>query len=124
MASGVSGVPPLVMIEVGAEEGCTVRLDGASVQVLRMRRAGKVLEVRVRLRCMIRWRDGSEGEAAHYACQWADVTGAWWASDGLVCSGAALSIPAPTGRVTARTGAFFPVIMIYEKVGEEGITVG
>ena len=30
------------------------------------------------LRCMLRWRDTSGGESAHYVCQWADEEGAWW----------------------------------------------
>ena len=63
---------------------------------------------------MIRWRDATQGEGAHYMCQWADTEGGWWESDGLVRAGAVRQVPAPMGPVTAQEGWFFPVIMIYE----------
>ena len=114
---------PLIMVEVRAEPDCRLYVDGATVRELGMRRAGKVHVLRVRLRCMLRWRDSSGGESAHYVCQWADEEGAWWEADGLLCAGLARPIPVPTGFTTAREGAFFPVVVIYERVGEEGTTV-
>ena len=123
MARGEWGMPPLIMAEVRAETGCRLYVDGASVRELRMRRAGAVHVVRVRLRCMLRWRDTSGGESAHYMCQWADEEGAWWEADGMRCAGEARPIPTPLGGVTARTGLFFPVVVIYERAGEGGATV-
>ena len=60
------------------------------------------------------WRDGSRGEGAHYVCQWAGADGGWRESDGLVDAGAVRRIPTPSRTTVARTGEFFPVIMLYE----------
>ena len=116
MAGGAAGlsIPPLLMVEIAPEAGCVVRMHGDTVRSVSMCRSGAVWEVRMQLRCMIVWRDASGGEAAHFACRWADDEGGWWESDGLLREGAARRIASPSGEATARAGGFFPVAMIYE----------